>query len=156
MARSLAWEPWPWQRLSSPGSSVVVVCSATTSSRKTSLRSRGVRGARKGSRILLKEVSRDDGKRFGVAEVREAKIVRIEEKPDDPKSNLVVTGCYLHDARVFDSIRMLVPSGRGELEVTDLNSPYIEEGTLAYDLLKDGGLTSEPPRASSKRPTSWP
>jgi glucose-1-phosphate thymidylyltransferase len=89
----------------------------------------------KGARLLLKEVSRDDAKRFGVAEVKDGKIVGIEEKPANPKSNLVVTGCYLYDARVFDFIRMLRPSARGELEVTDLNNIYIDEQTMTYEVL---------------------
>jgi glucose-1-phosphate thymidylyltransferase len=106
----------------------------------------------KGARLLLKEVSQEDAKRFGVAEVRDGKIVRIEEKPASPKSNLVVTGCYMYDARVFDFIRMLVPSGRGELEVTDLNNLYVEEGTLSYDVLKgwwtDAGTPASKLKAS--------
>jgi glucose-1-phosphate thymidylyltransferase len=106
----------------------------------------------KGARILLKEVSQEDARRFGVAEVKDGKIARIEEKPDRPKSNLVVTGCYMYDARVFDFIRMLTPSGRGELEVTDLNNLYIEEGTLTYDVLKgwwtDAGTPASKLKAS--------
>jgi glucose-1-phosphate thymidylyltransferase len=78
--------------------------------------------------------------------------VRIEEKPDSPKSNLVVTGCYMYDARVFDFIRMLVPSARGELEVTDLNNLYIDEGSLSYDVLKgwwtDAGTPASKLKAS--------
>jgi glucose-1-phosphate thymidylyltransferase len=106
----------------------------------------------KGARILLKEVSQEDAKRFGVAEVRDGRIARIEEKPGTPKSNLVVTGCYMYDARVFDLIRMLVPSDRGELEVTDLNNLYLEEETLAYDVLKgwwtDAGTPASKLKAS--------
>lgn len=83
--------------------------------------------------------------------VRDAKIVRIEEKPADPKSNLVVTGCYLYDARVFDFIRMLVPSGRGEFEVTDLNNLYVEEGTLSYDVLKGWWTDAGTPASKLKR-----
>jgi glucose-1-phosphate thymidylyltransferase len=106
----------------------------------------------KGAKILLKEVSQDDARRFGVAEVSDGKIVRIEEKPETPKSSLVVTGCYMYDARVFDFIRMLSPSDRGELEVTDLNNLYIEEGTLTYDVLKgwwtDAGTPASKLKAS--------
>jgi len=82
--------------------------------------------------------------------VREAKIVRIEEKSADPKSNLVVTGCYLYDARVFDFIRMLVPSGRGELEVTDLNNIYVEE-PWCYDVLKGWWMDAGTPASNLKR-----
>jgi glucose-1-phosphate thymidylyltransferase len=89
----------------------------------------------KGGKILLKEVGIDDARRFGVATVRDGKIVEIEEKPQSPKSSLVVTGCYMYDGRVFDFIRQLVPSGRGELEVTDLNNMFIAEGSMTYDVL---------------------
>jgi glucose-1-phosphate thymidylyltransferase len=92
----------------------------------------------RGARILLKQVQ--DAQRFGVAELRDGFIVGIEEKPKRPKSNYAVTGIYLYDNTVFEKIRRLKPSGRGELEITDVNSFYIEEGTLAYDVL-DGWWT---------------
>ena len=88
-----------------------------------------------GAKVLLKEVALEDALRFGVAEVRDGRIVRVEEKPVDPKSNLIQTGCYMYDGRVFDLIRMLVPSARGELEVTDLNNIYIDEGSMTFDVL---------------------
>lgn len=90
----------------------------------------------KGAKILLKHVSLDDAHRFGVAEVRDGKIVSLEEKPKEPQSDLAQTGCYMYDDRVFDFIRSLEPSERGQLEVTDLNAVYLEEGTLTYDVLK--------------------
>lgn len=106
----------------------------------------------KGAKILLKRVSLEDAHRFGVAEVRDGKIVRIEEKPKEPKSDLVQTGCYMYDDRVFDLIRTLTPSGRGELEVTDLNNIYIDEGTMTYDVLKgwwtDAGTPASKLKAS--------
>jgi glucose-1-phosphate thymidylyltransferase len=106
----------------------------------------------KGARILLKSVSLDDALRFGVAEVVEGKIVGIEEKPPKPKSGLIVTGCYMYDDRVFDFINSLSPSARGELEVTDLNNLYVEEGTMGYDILKgwwtDAGTPASKLRAS--------
>lgn len=106
----------------------------------------------KGAKILLKEASRDEARRFGVAQVKDGKIVGIEEKPDTPKSHLVVTGCYMYDGRVFDLIRMLVPSARAELEVTDLNNLYIEEGTMTYDVLRgwwtDAGTPASKLKAS--------
>ena len=74
-----------------------------------------------GAHILLKQVP--DAERFGVAEVADGRIVRIEEKPGRPKTNYAVTGVYMYDATVFDKIRTLVPSGRGELEITDVNTP---------------------------------
>jgi glucose-1-phosphate thymidylyltransferase len=87
-----------------------------------------------GARILLKEVS--DAQRFGVAEVRESYVVGIEEKPRIPKSNYAVIGIYLYDATVFQKIRRLKPSGRGELEITDVNNFYIEEAALQYEVLE--------------------
>lgn len=86
-----------------------------------------------GAKILLKEVR--DAERFGVADLRDGKIVGIEEKPKKPKSNYAVTGIYMYDGTVFDKIRTLVPSRRGELEITDVNNAYINEGTLTYGFL---------------------
>src|SRR6516165_7768055 len=86
-----------------------------------------------GARILLKEVP--DAERFGVAEVRGNYVVGIEEKPRAPKSNYAVIGVYLYDATVFEKIRRLKPSGRGELEITDVNIFYVQEGTLTYETL---------------------
>jgi glucose-1-phosphate thymidylyltransferase len=90
----------------------------------------------KGAKILLKRLPGDEAQRFGVAEVQEGRIVRIVEKPADPPSDLVQTGCYMYDDRLFDFIRTLTPSERGELEVTDLNNLYIDEGTMTYDVLE--------------------
>jgi glucose-1-phosphate thymidylyltransferase len=83
-----------------------------------------------GAKILLKEVA--DAERFGVAEIRGGHIVGIEEKPRHPKSNYAVTGIYLYDETVFEKVRTLTPSGRGELEITDVNNAYIWEGTMTY------------------------
>ena len=91
-----------------------------------------------GAHILLKEVK--DSERFGVAEVEGGRIVAIEEKPQQPKSNYAVTGIYMYDASVFDKIKTLVPSKRGELEITDVNNAYIREGTMAFSFL-DGWWT---------------
>jgi len=88
----------------------------------------------KGAKILLKEVS--NPQRFGVAELKDGKIVSIEEKPKYPKSNLAVTGIYMYDFEVFEIIKTLKPSARGELEITDVNNAYIRRGTLTYDILK--------------------
>ncbi|MFC1781326.1 sugar phosphate nucleotidyltransferase [Planctomycetota bacterium] len=87
-----------------------------------------------GARILLKQVQ--DPQRFGVAEVVEGKIVSIEEKPENPKSDYAVTGIYFYDARVFKIIRTLKPSARGEYEITHVNDIYISKGQLAYDNLQ--------------------
>lgn len=88
----------------------------------------------KGARVLLKEVP--DPQRFGVADVRGKKIVSIEEKPKKPKSRYAVTGVYMYDAQVFDIIKTLKPSGRGELEITDVNNAYLRRGELEFDVLK--------------------
>jgi glucose-1-phosphate thymidylyltransferase len=87
-----------------------------------------------GARLLLKQVKYPQ--RFGVAEVSEDRIISIEEKPQKPKSNYAVTGIYFYDASVFDIIRTLKPSARGELEITDVNNAYIAKGQLAYDIIK--------------------
>ncbi len=88
----------------------------------------------RGARILLKEV--DDAERFGVAEIRENRIAGIEEKPKRPKSNFAVTGIYMYDDTVFEKVRTLVPSKRGELEITDVNNAYIREGTMTFSYLE--------------------
>src|SRR5258708_19049825 len=87
-----------------------------------------------GAHILLKEVQ--DAERFGVAEVAGDRIVGIEEKPSHPKSNNAVTGIYMYDASVFQKIKTLVPSGRGELEITDVNNAYIHEGAMSFSYLE--------------------
>lgn len=87
-----------------------------------------------GAHILLKEVQ--DAERFGVAEVKGDRITGIEEKPKAPKSNYAVTGIYMYDPTVFDKIKTLVPSGRGELEITDVNNAYIAEGTMSFSYLE--------------------
>lgn len=89
---------------------------------------------KEGARLLLKKVG--DPERFGVAELNGKKISRIVEKPRKPKSPYVVTGIYMYDGRVFDIIRTLKPSGRGELEITDVNNAYLKRGLLEYDFLK--------------------
>jgi glucose-1-phosphate thymidylyltransferase len=106
----------------------------------------------RGAKILLKEVGAEDAMRFGVATVSDGRILEIVEKPALPKSNLVVTGCYMYDARAFDLIRGLAPSARGELEITDLNNVYISEGTMTYDVLSgwwtDAGTPASKLKAS--------
>jgi glucose-1-phosphate thymidylyltransferase len=87
-----------------------------------------------GAHILLKEVT--DAERFGVAEVANGRVLGIEEKPPAPKSNHAVTGIYMYDASVFEKIKTLVPSGRGELEITDVNNAYIQEGTMTFSFLE--------------------
>jgi len=88
----------------------------------------------KGACILLKEV--EDPERFGVAVLEGDRIARIIEKPRSPPSNLAVIGIYLYDPRVFEIIKTLKPSGRGELEITDVNNAYIANGQMSYGILK--------------------
>ena len=89
---------------------------------------------KKGAKIFLKEVK--DAHRFGVAELRKDHVISIEEKPQIPKSNYAVTGLYLYDSEVFSIIRELKPSGRGELEITDVNNAYIRKEMMQYAILK--------------------
>ncbi len=86
-----------------------------------------------GAKILLCEVP--DPERYGVAELRNGKVIGIEEKPPQPKSPYCVTGIYFYDTMVFEVIKKLKPSGRGELEITDVNNDYIVRGALTYDIL---------------------
>lgn len=88
----------------------------------------------RGGKILLKEVS--DPHRFGVPEIQGDRIVAIEEKPQHPKSRYAVIGVYFYDAEVFDVIKTLKPSGRGELEISDVNNIYIQQSTMTYEVLE--------------------
>jgi len=87
-----------------------------------------------GARVLLKEV--EDPQRFGVPVIEDGRILRIEEKPAVPPSRYAITGIYIYDGEVFDIIRGLTPSGRGELEITDVNNAYIRKGALHYDIME--------------------
>jgi len=77
-----------------------------------------------------------DPERFGVAKFKNGRIAKIVEKPKNPPSHYAVTGIYMYDSDVFDIIRKLKPSGRGELEITDVNNEYIRRGTLSHSVLK--------------------
>jgi len=88
----------------------------------------------RGAHIVLKQVT--DAERFGVAELDGDRIVGIEEKPAKPKSPYAVTGIYLFDGTVFEKVRSLVPSRRGELEITDVNNAYIREGSMTFSFLE--------------------
>jgi len=92
----------------------------------------------KGAKIMLKEVH--DPERFGVASLEGDKVTKIVEKPKHPESNLAVIGIYMYDNRVFDIIKELKPSDRGELEITDVNNWFIEDGSMTYEVL-DGWWT---------------
>lgn len=104
-----------------------------------------------GAKILLKRVP--DPNRFGVPLLRDGRVVRIEEKPRRPKSSYAVTGIYMYDAQVFDTIRTLRPSSRGELEITDVNNAYIAKAQLTYEILRgwwsDAGTFESLYRASN-------
>jgi len=92
-----------------------------------------VRAFKSGSHIFLKEVP--DAQRFGVAEVANGRIINIEEKPIQPKSNFAVTGLYFYDSDVFNCIRELKPSTRGELEITEVNNYYIKKESMVYSMI---------------------
>src|SRR5437764_159840 len=104
-----------------------------------------------GAKILLKEVK--DPQRFGVPVLEGDRIVRIEEKPKEPKSPFAVTGIYFYDQQVFDIIRTLKPSGRGELEITDVNNAYIKREEMTWEELEgwwtDAGTFESLLRASN-------
>lgn len=92
-----------------------------------------IKSFKNGGRVFLKEVT--DPQRFGVAEIKSGKIAKIEEKPAHPASSLAVTGLYLYDKNVFEIIKTLKPSGRGELEITDVNNEYVARGQMSYAVL---------------------
>jgi len=99
---------------------------------RDAVRSYGEQNA--GAKILLKKVP--DPQRFGVPQLDGKRVLRIEEKPKAPKSEYAVIGIYMYDSRVFEIIRTLKPSGRGELEITDVNNAYIERGEMSWDELQ--------------------
>ncbi len=86
-----------------------------------------------GAKIFLKEVP--DAHRFGVAELKGDKVVGIQEKPREPKSNFAVTGLYIYSNNVFKVVKNLKPSARGELEITDVNNYFVNNGTMEYRIL---------------------
>jgi glucose-1-phosphate thymidylyltransferase len=91
----------------------------------------------KGARILLaKEEDPEHLRHLGVPELDDGRVVRIHEKPEEPPSNYAVTGIYFYEPEVFEIIPQLEPSGRGELEITDVNNWFIDRGTMAYDVLE--------------------
>jgi glucose-1-phosphate thymidylyltransferase len=104
-----------------------------------------------GAKIILKRVP--DPQRFGVPELDGKRVVRIEEKPREPKSDYAVIGIYMYDGDVYDIIRTLEPSGRGEMEITDVNNAYIDRGELTWEELEgwwtDAGTFESLQRASN-------
>ncbi|MBI4050817.1 MAG: NTP transferase domain-containing protein [Candidatus Doudnabacteria bacterium] len=87
-----------------------------------------------GAMIFLKKVK--DPQRFGVAVIQEGLVVKIAEKPKKPEGNLIVTGFYVYDSKVFEIIKTLKPSDRGELEITDVNNAYIGKGQMTYEIIE--------------------
>lgn len=106
-----------------------------------------------GCKIFLKEVGLKAAKRFGIAVVENNKVVYVEEKPANPKSNLAMTGLYLFDANIFNVIKKLKPSERGELEITDAIDFYVRNDMCDYNILKgywsDAGTFESLNRASN-------
>lgn len=110
-----------------------------------------IQNFKSGAKIFLKEIP--DAVRFGVAEIKNNKIINIEEKPKSPKSNFAVTGFYIYDNKVFDIIKTLKPSARGELEITDVSNTYIKQGNMQFKIIKgfwsDAGTFQSLHRAAS-------
>jgi glucose-1-phosphate thymidylyltransferase len=88
-----------------------------------------------GARIFLKEVDLIAAKRFGIATVEGSKVTYVEEKPQEPKSNLAMTGLYMFDKEIFEIIKQQKPSARGELEITDAIEGYLKKGSLYYNMI---------------------
>ena len=88
----------------------------------------------RGARVMLTRVENPSS--YGVVEIEDGRIKNITEKPARPKSNLVQTGIYFYDERVFEIVSKLRPSGRGEMEITDVNNYYLQKGNLEYDILE--------------------
>ena len=105
----------------------------------------------KGAKIILKKVP--DPERFGVPELSGERVLRVEEKPAEPKSEYAVIGIYMYDGEVYDIIRTLAPSGRGELEITDVNNAYIKREEMTWEQLEgwwtDAGTFESLLRASN-------
>lgn len=106
-----------------------------------------------GAKIFLKEVGLKAAKRFGVAVVENGKVIYVEEKPQNPKSNLAMTGFYVFDSNIFNIIKNLKPSARGELEITDAIEHYVKNGKCKYETIRgywsDAGTFESLIRASN-------
>jgi len=112
---------------------------------------------RRGAKVMLREV--DNPKEYGVAEIEGRRIRRIVEKPKRPKSNLAVIGVYMYDHTVFDVIRRIKPSRRGELEITDVNNHYVRGGAMTYEVVEgfwgDAGVSVEQLYRLTQEVISW-
>jgi len=120
------------------GESVCVILGDNIIEKNITRAVRNFQEQKSGAKIMLKEVH--DPERFGVAELKGERVLSIEEKPKRPKSNLAVIGIYMYDARVFEIIKTLEPSDRGELEITDVNNWYIRDSSMTCEVL-DGWWT---------------
>jgi glucose-1-phosphate thymidylyltransferase len=120
------------------GESICVILGDNIIEKNIAKAVRDFREQGRGAKIMLKEVH--DPERFGVAELKGEKVVSIEEKPKQPRSSLAVIGIYMYDERVFEVIKTLEPSDRGELEITDVNNWFIRDGSMTYEVL-DGWWT---------------
>jgi len=118
----------------SNGEKIVAILGDNIFEDNLSLYARKFDQQKSGAKLILKEV-KDPG-RFGVAQVKGERIVSIEEKPNNPKSNLIVTGIYMYDSSVYETIRSLKPSARGEFEITDVNNAYIRREGITYEIMK--------------------
>jgi glucose-1-phosphate thymidylyltransferase len=113
-----------------------------------------VKKFKKGALIFLKEVP--DPERFGITVFdSKRKILRIEEKPKEPKSNFAVTGLYIYDNKVFDYIRKIKPSKRGQLEITDVNNLYLKVGKLNWTILKGFWSDAGTPKSLYRASVYW-
>lgn len=134
------------------GNGVVVILGDNIYQQDLSPQIEAFRRQKEGARLLLKKVAVADARRFGVAEVADGKIERIVEKPEEPRSDLVVTGCYMYDEEVFDIISTLAPSSRKEYEITDVNNQYIARGNCEFDVIEgwwtDAGTPASKLKAS--------
>ena len=116
------------------GDSVTVILGDNTTDADISSE---VKNFKNGALIFLKKV--DDPHRFGVPvfdDKDKSRIIKIEEKPKNPKSNMAVTGLYIYDSKVFEYVKKIKPGIRGELEITDVNNEYVKEGSLRWAELK--------------------
>jgi len=132
------------------GGKVCVILGDNLIERNIQRAAQAFRSQPRGAKILLKQVP--DPQRFGVAVLNGKRVARIIEKPKRPPSRYAVTGIYFYDAAVFDYVRTLKPSRRGELEITDVNNRYIEAGRMTYEVLPgwwtDAGTFESLARAS--------
>lgn len=134
------------------GEPICVILGDNIIERNITAAANNYREQKKGAKILLKKVP--DPQRFGVARLENNRIVEIIEKPKNPTSDLAVTGIYFYDQTVFDICATLKPSGRGELEITDVNNAYLKAGTLTHEIL-DGWWTDAGTFESLYRATKY-